>query len=41
MQLRKLLPSTGALFMFEAAARHLNFTAAGRSSTYRNRRSAT
>lgn len=30
MQLRKLLPSTGALFMFEAAARHLNFTAAGR-----------
>jgi len=30
MQLRKLLPSTGALFMFEASARHLNFTAAGR-----------
>ncbi len=32
MHLRKLLPSTGALFMFEAAARHLNFTAAGRES---------
>ena len=30
MQLRKLLPSAGALFMFEASARHLNFTAAGR-----------
>lgn len=30
MFLRKLLPSSGAIFMFEAAARHLNFTAAGR-----------
>ena len=30
MFLRKLLPSSGAIFMFEASARHLNFTAAGR-----------
>ena len=30
MSLRNKLPSSSALFMFEAAARHLNFTAAGR-----------
>lgn len=30
MSLRKLVPSSGALFMFEAAARHQNFTAASR-----------
>jgi LysR family transcriptional regulator, glycine cleavage system transcriptional activator len=30
MSLRKLLPSPGSLFMFEAAARHLNFTHAAR-----------
>ena len=29
MSLRKLLPSPAALFMFEAAARHLSFTKAG------------
>ncbi|MER5173800.1 LysR substrate-binding domain-containing protein [Thioclava kandeliae] len=28
MSIRTLIPSNGALFMFEAAARHLNFTAA-------------
>ena len=28
MSLRKLLPSSGAIFMFEAAARHMSFTAA-------------
>jgi DNA-binding transcriptional LysR family regulator len=30
MTLRKLLPSPNAIFMFEAAARHLNFTSAAR-----------
>jgi len=30
MSLHQLLPSSGAIFMFEAAARHLSFTAAGR-----------
>ncbi|MDF2389343.1 LysR family transcriptional regulator [Nostoc ellipsosporum NOK] len=30
MSLRKLLPSPNAIFMFEAAARHLNFTSAAR-----------
>ena len=30
MTLRKLLPSPNAIFMFEAAARHLNFTVAAR-----------
>lgn len=30
MSLRKLLPSPNAIFMFEAAARHLNFTVAAR-----------
>ncbi|WP_170984527.1 LysR substrate-binding domain-containing protein [Rhodoligotrophos defluvii] len=30
MSLRKLLPSPNAIFMFEAAARHLNFTRAAR-----------
>ena len=28
MTLRKMLPSPNAIFMFEAAARHLNFTRA-------------
>lgn len=30
MSLRKLLPSPNAIFMFEAAARHLSFTSAAR-----------
>lgn len=30
MPLRTRLPSSGSLFMFEASARHLNFTLAAR-----------